>query len=437
MAIIFCSLVATGVAGAPVEDDITATTVQSTFDSAAVKSPEPVSHGAGYHLVRIPQYTLQSPIWVLKGIGWLGIEQVYNSRLAQHILASFRVERIWGFYPAIDYGGEEGLAGGLVFHSRDVLTKGERFKIKGTYSTNKYEYFYIKYNLPHWSGYKYDVNVLARYRWRPRERFFGRGPATLSSNEVNYAFRETHFHIDMSHYPIPTLGFGFLLEYTGSKARDGEDPGLSGDLDSLIADPALSLTPASFAESRMAGIGIILNHDWRNHRGQPTQGGFERIDVAYKVGTGRGDDIEYWGIRIEAAQYIDVYMKRVLAFRGLVDWRDRASGSPELPLYQLADLGGLHGLRGFSTNRFNDHAMALGAVEYRWPVWDVVDAFLFVESGRVFDDLSEDFEFKHWEMSYGGGLRIWRQDGLQAYLQVAGSNEGTRLYFSWAEDLDF
>jgi outer membrane protein assembly factor BamA len=318
-----------------------------------------------------------------------------------------------------------------------VLTKGERFKIKGTYSTNKYEYFYIRYNLPHWAGYKYDVNFLARYHWQPRKRFFGIGALTDEADEVNYAHRETHFHIDASYYPIKTLGFGLFLEHTISKIRDGEDPNLQGDLDSLIADPLLSLTPASFAESRMAGIGFTINHDWRNHRGQPTKGGFERLDVAYNIGTGRGDDIEYWSFRAEAAQYFDIYMKRVIAFRGLLDWRDRVNNSPALPVYQLADLGGLHGLRGFPPNRFHDHAMALGAVEYRWPVWDVVDAFLFVEGGKVFEDLSDDFEFKHWEMSYGGGLRLWHREGLRAYLQVAGSNEGARVYFSWSEDLDF
>ena len=108
-----------------------------------------------------------------------------------------------------------------------------------------------------------------------------------------------------------------------------------------------------------------------------------------------------------------------------------------MPVYALADLGGLHGLRGYSTSRFNDDAKALASIEYRWPLWDRIDAFLFIEGGRVFHDLSHDFEFRDWESSYGGGFRVWHQEGLQAYLQIAGSSEGGRVYFSWAEDLDF
>ena len=417
--------------------DTAVITAASSFDSTATIDPEPVSHGVGYYAIRLPQYALQSPVWVLKGVSWLGVRQAYESSFGRTVAAAMHIQRIWGFYPALDYGAEQGLAGGLVFHSRDVLTKGERFKIKGTYSTNRYQYYYIKYNLPHWAGYDYDANFMIRYHWMPRERFFGLGPATSKDNEVNYAHEETYFHADFSYFPGHNIGFGLEVEYTISNARNGEDPALPGELDSLIANPALGLTEASFAKSRIAGIGFLINHDWRDHRGQPTKGGFERIGIAYNVGTGRGDDLEFWHYSVEMAQYFNVYMKRIIAVRGLVDWRDRTTDSPELPVYALADLGGLHGLRGYSTSRFNDDAKALASIEYRWPLWDRIDAFLFIEGGRVFHDLSHDFEFRDWESSYGGGFRVWHQEGLQAYLQIAGSSEGGRVYFSWAEDLDF
>jgi outer membrane protein assembly factor BamA len=399
--------------------------------------PEKVSHGAGYYIVRTPQYLLQSPVWLVKSLGWLGIKQVYSSNFGQALVAALHSQRTWGFYPTFNYGAEEGLAGGLVFHSRDVLTKGERFKIKGTYSTNSYQYYYIKYDLPHWAGYNYDAGVVLRYHWKPRERFFGQGALTSEDSEVNYALEETFFHGDISYYPDGHFGFGLELEYAVTNTRNGEDPNLPGNLDSLISDSSLGLTPASFAKSRIGSIGLLLNHDWRDNRGQPSKGGFERIQIAYNVGTGRGDDLEYWHYTLEAAQYFDVYMKRIIAVRALLDWRDRVADSPQLPIYELADLGGLHGLRGFTSSRFRDHAKILASIEYRWPLWSAIDAFLFAEGGRVFNELSRDFEFKYWESSYGGGLRVWHEEGLHAYLQVAGSDEGVRFYFGWAEDLDF
>ena len=69
-------------------------------------------------------------------------------------------------------------------------------------------------------------------------------------------------------------------------------------------------------------------------------------------------------------------------------------------------------------------------VEYRWPLWRHMDAFLFTDQGRVFADLEKDFEFSNFRSAYGGGIRIWNRTS-NSEIAIAKSNEKLRFYLSF------
>jgi outer membrane protein assembly factor BamA len=107
-----------------------------------------------------------------------------------------------------------------------------------------------------------------------------------------------------------------------------------------------------------------------------------------------------------------------------------ASGdTPVIPFQLRSALGGVELLRGYTTGRFIDYDLTAAAIEYRWPIWDVIDAFLFAEAGRVYDSLSDEFTFKNWHETFGTGLRVWNGDGVILLLQAAVGDEQTQFYF--------
>lgn len=45
------------------------------------------------------------------------------------------------------------------------------------------------------------------------------------------------------------------------------------------------------------------------------------------------------------------------------------------------------------------------------------------DHGRVFHDITEDFEFSNFRASYGGGLRFWNDAGHLALMVAEGTEE--------------
>jgi outer membrane protein assembly factor BamA len=113
---------------------------------------------------------------------------------------------------------------------------------------------------------------------------------------------------------------------------------------------------------------------------------------------------------------------------------DRSDDRPPNPVYLLSSLGGSETLRSYDDNRFVDRDLALATLEYRYPVWKALDAFLFIDEGRVFRELSKDFTLRDWHYSAGFGLRAWTSEAVILSAQIAMGKEGTRFIFFAGSD---
>jgi hypothetical protein len=106
----------------------------------------------------------------------------------------------------------------------------------------------------------------------------------------------------------------------------------------------------------------------------------------------------------------------------------------DVPYFELANLGGWNGLRGFTTGRYIGDAVALGTVEFRASICPVnflvpmtFGAGCFVETGRVFVDGETS---RRWHPSYGGSLWVapWSRNNTLSFI-LGGSQEGMEVYF--------
>jgi outer membrane protein assembly factor BamA len=101
----------------------------------------------------------------------------------------------------------------------------------------------------------------------------------------------------------------------------------------------------------------------------------------------------------------------------------------EVPFYLMPTLGGDHSLRGYSNYRFRDRNAALVSVEYRWPVFRMMDAALFADAGSV-APTAGGLLHERVERDYGFGLRVHGDRKAFASLDLSQGREGKRVALS-------
>jgi outer membrane translocation and assembly module TamA len=69
--------------------------------------------------------------------------------------------------------------------------------------------------------------------------------------------------------------------------------------------------------------------------------------------------------------------------------------------------------------------------EYRWYAQEFLDAAIFYDGGKVVPDRSS-LDFSHFRNSVGAGVRFHTPQTTVLRLEVARSNEGTRILIAFS-----
>ena len=179
-----------------------------------------------------------------------------------------------------------------------------------------------------------------------------------------------------------------------------------------------------------------LAHDNTTSAGRPLSGGREEFTVAlYHELTDKKFRLIHYDLRL--SRYVYLFLGRVIAARVRVAMNSSMGGGYEVPFFLRNQLGGGDTLRGYSTGRFTDKDLALATLEYRFPVWrhpspletHQMDGRIFVDAGRVFDDIFDKFTFEDMKFSGGFGLRFSTEKNLIFRLEVAKSSEQLSVMF--------
>ncbi|MCH9030996.1 MAG: BamA/TamA family outer membrane protein [candidate division Zixibacteria bacterium] len=375
-------------------------------------------------LLTLPFYVIKGGLWVTTEVASEGI------RIAQ----KFRSRRERGaLTPKFSYGSNSGLELGAKLALIRPDSSEDYLFLKGSYSTNEYQDHYLKFWNPSLLGQNTGLRATVRYTNEKRERFYGIGDSTFRKDKVAYTLENTAARISVEFRPRSGITVSPVFQYTVANLFDGDDPNLKGRIDTIATKFALDT--ADIRSARLWSLGVELFHDSRNHPSKPTKGGVESFSIHYVRGVDRTDDLKAATVRLDMWRFFELYRKRTLAFRVLIESVEYADASPDFPFYLLPTLGGQKNLRGFRTDRFRDNGLALLTAEYRYPIWMTVDAFLFFDYGQVFNDLQDDFEFRNWNSSYGLGIRVWQKDGVILRTTFGRSDEGSRFYLEFGEDV--
>ena len=257
------------------------------------------------------------------------------------------------------------------------------------------------------------------YQLRTDEKFWGIGPSTLESDESNFsrlALRPT-FRFIRPLIDHVELEIAIGAEY--NRIAKGRDPDLPTTTEIYTPQTLAGLE----GEPLMGLTGMHLRYDSRNHLGH-TATGWKVSANAHLFHQFNGRAYRFYQLGLEAVRFMPLFYGRVLVVR-LGAQIVEPLGDHRIPFYYLSEIGDEPTtMRGFERGRFRDRQQLSGGVEYRYPVWHLLDSLFFVNAGQVGRNLLEDLSTDHLEFSYGAGLRLWQPSGQVYRLLLSQSSDG-------------
>jgi hypothetical protein len=220
-----------------------------------------------------------------------------------------------------------------------------------------------------------------------------------------------------------TVGAGLATEYYTSSA-DAND-------ERFLHEFNLSNPEASVFDDRMyAGIVAEVYYDSRDNIAIPKKGMYWNTRISANQQLNREHD-SYGKIQTEFRYYINPGHSGFVIANRLGG--GTTVGDPQF--FQLMQLGGVHNLRGFHTNRFSGRSMVYNNLDFRLKLFDFTSYIVpgslgllgFNDVGRVWQPGQSSDQ---WHYGYGGGIYIVPADLILIQAAVGFSRESTMPYIS-------
>ena len=291
-------------------------------------------------------------------------------------------------------------------------------------SASKRQYHLLRFTFPR-NQLPGRSRLAARFRKEPGESFYGIGHESRREDRTRFLQEDVEVRWTYDQRLNPAFRIEATVGYRATligEGRYGIEPGI------------LSV----YEPSSLAGLGgrahfgetaLTLGANFLDVPGSPTRGNKTSMHLGFAQSLD-GDGLSYLSITAVTEQFRELFYRRTLSVRFGTDWRF-STGENGVPYYSLASVGGNLFVRGYQRGRFRDRGSTFATITYKFPVWTLVDAALFYETGRTFHT-PKDFTFRDWRGSYGGGLRVWVPEGILFEQNLIHSGEETRLIFSFS-----
>jgi len=351
--------------------------------------------------------------------------QPYEVTLAEKVITRLEARFTGGtvrWHPYLQnaYRGGGFAAGvGYLFHTSAYST----LDVRGSYSVNSYKLAEAEFIAPRLFDRRGELKVLGGWRDATQVAFHGVGMSTSSADLANYGFEQPFGSALLTIRPTRRLFMvrgGFEASRWDLKAGQGTSPSID-ELYTPESLPGLGVT-STFLHSQ-ATVGF----DSRESSGYARRGGF--YGVTGHDYTDRDDALGFRQVDYEVIQHIPILRESwVVSLHGLATttWNKTDQA---LPFYMLPSLGGGSTLRGFSSFRFSDSNSLLLQAEWRIMANRFFDSAVFYDAGKVAARRS-DLDLKDLKSDYGFGVRFHAPMATVLRVDVARSNEGTRLVFA-------
>jgi hypothetical protein len=316
-------------------------------------------------------------------------------------------------------GGGFAAGAGYMFHPSAYSS----LDVRGSYSIRSYKLAEAEFLAARLFDRRGELTVLGGWRDATQVPFYGVGMNSSTGDRTDYGFEQPFGSALLTIRPTRRL---FMMR-GGFEASRWDLKSGSGTF--LSTDEAY--TPAS-----LPGLGTAttffhtqatVGFDSRLASGYARRGGF--YGVTGHDYTDRDDAFGFRQVDYEAIQHFPILRESwVISLHGLakMSWD---KGDQATPFYALPSLGGGSNLRGFSSFRFADHHSMLLQAEWRIIANRFFESAVFYDTGKVVERTG-DLDFNHLKHDVGFGVRFHAPLVTVLRVDVARSNEGTRLVFA-------
>lgn len=331
-----------------------------------------------------------------------------------------------GYQPLLGgLGTGAGFSLGVNIFRQSFLGTGVRLDVPIQYSTNGYAGAGTDLTFPLLPDERLFLKTGFEYQDRPQEDFFGLGPLSSKANRSNFELEKKTLSLTLGSRPGKNLVVGFPVRLFNANVSRGTDERFP-DLQDRFH---VSRIAGAQKGAELISAGAFVEWDYRNSAAHPSAGGIWRLESSYFRDI-EAQDFRFTHYALETAHYLSLDDEHVLAFRALGIFNDE-KGTAAVPFFMKAILGGKETMRGFREFRFYDDNALLFSVEYRWQLWKLADAVLFVDEGQVAREPG-DFSIRDLRNSHGMGLRFKSERLQMGRVDIGHSKEGWRFYVSFS-----
>jgi hypothetical protein len=395
------------------------------IDTTKTRDVEKSKKNLGSLLLDIPQEVVKLPIRILRGVSY-GL--VYTST-STGIYDMLKNPSPYGrFSPILGYDGKRfGLKFGAAIKLYNNLKMNDQIMLELSYSTRRYQSFLLRYRSLKNKKLN-NFEFVSYFKKRTRERFYGLGNNSRKINEAN--FKEEIISVNAAYYYRYSSKTSIAVNFGFDKNNyfDGKDYEYEQNLNSIINNQIYNIDENFFVNNQFVKFGVDFVFNSTDSDAQPSNGVLIKSGFYRFQGVNLTDNLNFNKYFLEISKYYNLWRKRIITTR-LILSRVNADENINLPISTLNRLGGIDVLRGYSKDRFLDNDIALFTIEYRYPIFDNVDAFIFLEEGRTFSNIIDEKFLSDWKYSTGFGLRIWKADGVQLMPVIADGDENMKFHF--------
>ncbi|MCY3738614.1 MAG: BamA/TamA family outer membrane protein [Gemmatimonadaceae bacterium] len=396
------------------------------------------------HLLALPKYAWNA---LVHPIGRFTI-WVEHEQVPARVLDLFTNEaETFGVFPYGALGGETGTAGGLTTFHTDLFGRGKGFSANLIGNRDNYKGAAL-YDDPGIGGgpWYWNASVEALRTGHENATINGelRGSGSLLQLEQRDARitlgRRSNYGETDGYEPEAVielrLSHGFR-EFVADGPLSGGIPGLNEAINQLSVGASAAFDDRDF-KAPTTTISHSLNYQFPGRvllfaddhyyslrdTAFPERGGLAGIEADYVVGSG---DVRYIRYAAEFHRFFTLfYRDRILGIRVRLENAHPLGEDSLVPYSDMPALGGGQRLRGYRRGYFRNQGSLLLGAEYRYPIWDTWNAFLFWDEGQVFGRYG-DLEAGRFEYSFGAGISVRTERAFLFGLRIARSEEEKAL----------
>lgn len=308
---------------------------------------------------------------------------------------------------------------GFFFFNEDLFLEGHSFQVQGGFWADDWRRVVLRDQMRIFADTGH-VDLRLEYATRPDHIYYGQGWATHQSSRVFFTHRILDAELGLSAFLKGLNRVSAFVRYRNGElgsslacAVGGANPTLEQIVDCNGRSPSIE---TRFDTTKLAGFGgdgyqlittgVGIELDTRQTDREFTDGTGLRAELASSFSVDPTDPtLNFMRWNLQGNAFLDITGKNHVIGLQLYTGFLHRTGDREVPITEQVIGGGEEVLRGFLPGRFRGDTMFAATIDYRYPIWALIDANFFLGVGNAFGPFFEGFAWKRLVMSGGFALR--------------------------------